>query len=152
MIERMLVMAIGVSVAWCGEVAALDQQDLNRLMADNACESCDLSGAQFARMRISGSDLVGSSLYGADLTGSVLFNVDFSNADLRDADFSGAVVQATQFSGANLTGATLAGTVFVGADLSGAQGLSQQALNMACDDQRANVSQVPIPFVLPACQ
>jgi uncharacterized protein YjbI with pentapeptide repeats len=148
----MLVIGIGMSVAWCGEAAALDQQDLSRLMADNACESCDLAGAQFARMRISGSDLVGSSLNGADLSGSVLFNVDLSNADLRDADFSGAVIQATQFSGADLAGATLAGTVFVGADLSGAQGLSQQALSVACDDQRANVSQVPIPFALPPCQ
>jgi uncharacterized protein YjbI with pentapeptide repeats len=135
-----------------GEALALDQQDLRQLMTGNACESCDLSGAELSRMRFSGTDLVGSSLNGADLRGSVLYNVDLSNTNLRDADLGGAAVEATQFSGADLSGANLAGTVFVGSDLSGAQGLSQQALDMACDDRRANVSQVPVPFVLAPCQ
>ncbi len=134
-----------------GGALALDQQDLGQLMSDNACESCDLSGAELARMRLSGTDLVGASLNGADFRGSVFYNVDLSNSNLRDADFGGAVIEATQFNGADLTGANLAGTVFVGSDLSGAQGLSQQALEIACDDRRANVSQVPIPFALPPC-
>ena len=144
--------AVAAMVSSGGEALALDQQDLRRLMSDNACESCDLSGAELARMRFSGTDLVGTSLNGADLRGSVLYNVDLSNTNLRDADFGSAAVEATQFNGADLSGANLTGTVFVGSDLSGAQGLSQQALDMACDDRRANVSQVPVPFALPPCQ
>jgi uncharacterized protein YjbI with pentapeptide repeats len=143
--------AVAVMVSG-GEALALDQQDLNRLMSENACESCDLSGAELASMRFSGTDLTGSSLNGANLRGSVLYNVDLSNTNLRDADFGGAAIEATQFSGADLSGANLTGTVFVGSDLSGAAGLSQQALDMACDDRRANVSQVPIPFALPPCR
>ena len=150
--RSLIISAAFISLGCCGAAAALDQQDLRRLMSDNACEGCDLAGAELTGMRLAGTDLAGASLNGADLRRSFLFNVDLSNADLRDADLGGAIVQATQLSGADLAGTSLAGTVFVGVDLSGARGLSQELLNMACDDQRANVSQMPIPFSLPPCQ
>ena len=135
-----------------GPAAALDQNDLQRLQQMGDCQGCDFSGGQLAGARLSGGNLAGANLEGADLRGASLVDVDLSNADVRDADLSGALVQNVSLRGAMLGGAVFTGTVFVGTDFSAAQGLTQWQLNAACDDQRANVSSVPIPLSLPPCR
>jgi uncharacterized protein YjbI with pentapeptide repeats len=143
---------IAVGLCCRSVVHALDQQDLQRLQRSNACEGCDLSGAELAGWRLASVDLIGADLNGADLRAAVLVNVDLSNANLRDTDLSGALVQQTSLRGADLTGASMSGTVFIGADLTFATGLTRVQLDQACDDQRANLTQLPTPFSLRPCE
>lgn len=132
--------------------AAMDQQDLQRLLQEGSCQSCDFSGGDMAGIRLHGSNLQGSTLEGTNLRGARIVEADFSNADLSDADLSGALVQDTTLSGATMEGTVLNGTVFDGADLTNVQGLNQLQLDAACDDRRANVSALSVGLTLAPCR
>ena len=62
MLGRVLAMVITMLIACCWEATALDQQDLRRLMSDNACESCDFAGAEMTGMLLETADGVLSTL------------------------------------------------------------------------------------------
>ena len=67
-----------IGASW--QVAAVDWDDLKKLKANNACKSCDFSGANLIE-----SNLTGANLFGANLSGANLNGVDFTSANLKDA-------------------------------------------------------------------
>ncbi len=67
-----------------------------------SCLWCDLNGADFTKISLSGTDLSGADLTGANLTG-----VKFRNVDLTGADLTGAILRNADLTGTNLKGADL---------------------------------------------
>ena len=105
---------------------AYNEQDLLKFKALNACERCDLSGADLTdinfrsiertiegkRTFIKVPNLKGSNLKGANLKGANLSNANLEGADLREANLEGADLREaflleTNLAGANLDGASL---------------------------------------------
>ena len=64
---------------------AFDETHLQKLKKLNACEECDLSGANLKRI-----DLWGANLKGADLRWTTLMEADFTGANIEGADMRGA--------------------------------------------------------------
>ena len=72
-----LAMALLASPAW-----EYKQEDLDKLAATNACEECDLRGADLERV----------DLERADLTGAVLSDAKIDFADFTKAKFCNTVM------------------------------------------------------------
>ena len=66
-------------------VSAFDPDDLQKLMNNNACKSCDLSAANLAGADLALADLTGASLWLANLTDVSLYKADLTGADLGSA-------------------------------------------------------------------
>lgn len=81
---------------------AANPADIQQLLQTNACENCDLAGAN-----LRGLDLQGAQLQGANLQGTLLNFSDLTRADLSGANLQGAEISGTTFQGANLRGADL---------------------------------------------
>jgi len=128
--------AYGLTIALLGLpaiVRAENLQDLQTLLATDACPNCnlsnaglvyaelngvDLSGANLSRANLSQSSLSGANLSGANLSGASLSGADLSNADLRGAnlrgaDLRGAYLMGAQFDGADASGANLRGAMSI---------------------------------------
>lgn len=88
---------------------------LRQLLANRACEQCDLHRAGLVY-----ADLVGANLRQADLGEANLTRANLRNADLRYANLAGAVLQGADLSGADLSGANLQGADLREAYLTGA--------------------------------
>lgn len=99
------------------QALAFVQGDLDRLLKDNECPKCDLSGAVLAGMDLSKAKLEGANLSGADLSKASLRMADMAQANLSGANLSGAVFEAADLFQANLTGANTAEALFGGAYL-----------------------------------
>ena len=94
----MRILAIAVTMLFvASNVGAFNEIHLKKLLAVNACVSCDLSGA----------DLRFANVRGADLSGANLKKADFFNADLRKANLRGVEMNGAYFSKADLSGAVL---------------------------------------------
>ncbi|MCL7489099.1 MAG: pentapeptide repeat-containing protein [Desulfobulbaceae bacterium] len=108
---------------------------VKKLLDDNRCVACDLSGVDLSDRDLEDADLERANLKGAnlretDLEGANLKGADLRGADLRHADFREADLYRADVSGADLTGAKLKGALIdslirsdaVGADFTGAVG------------------------------
>ena len=90
---------------------AYNETDLAKFKALNACEGCDLSGANLQGTgndvlefrRFSGANLRGANLSFADLRGANLSFADLTDADLTRANLTGAKLTGVNLCNANLT-------------------------------------------------
>ena len=117
-IKKMKLTVIVMTVAatiFTGSVSAFDPDDLQKLKNNNACKSCDLSGANLFR-----ADLVNANLNGADLWRASLVNADLTGVNLEDADLGFANLQGANLRRANLKDVSLYKADLTGADLRGA--------------------------------
>ena len=110
------------------QALAQKMQLVDRLLDDEACVECDLSGLDLSGKDLEGADLEranlsGANLSGADLSEANLKGADLSGANLRDADLSEADLYKADLSGADLTGANLNDALTDSADFSGAIGV-----------------------------
>lgn len=115
------------------QALAQKMQLVDRLLDDEACVECDLSGLDLSGKDLEGADLeranlAGANLSGADLSEANLKGVDLSGANLRDADLSEADLYKADLSGADLSGANLSDTLTDSADFSGATGVPASIL------------------------
>ena len=133
---------------------AYDQQALGKLMNDNHCEGCDLSGADLSKAELSGAGLTGANLSNADLRRTILLGATLNDANLKGADLRGAYLDDARFGGADLTGAKLGNAKLGGADLSAAIGLTQAQLNQACADSAGEPFRTRLPkgFTVGRCK
>jgi uncharacterized protein YjbI with pentapeptide repeats len=88
---------MGLFLQGCGSV----ESNLEKLFETNACEKCDLSGADLTNRGL---------LYKANLKEANLTEANLKYVNLNHADLTGA-----NLTEADLTGANLEGTVFLGA-------------------------------------
>ena len=95
---------------------SLHSKEISKLLKDNSCYGCDLSGED-----LSGKDLEASDLELANLSGSNLSGADLRKANLKGADLSGAVIKGADLRGADLYKADLSGADLTGARIDGAQ-------------------------------
>jgi uncharacterized protein YjbI with pentapeptide repeats len=104
-----------------------------KLLDENRCVGCDLSGIDLAGKGLKGADLERADLRGADLhevnlREANLKGADLRGADLREADLRKADLYRANLNGADLTGARLdealidsiSASDVIGADFSGA--------------------------------
>lgn len=109
------------------------RDNLSKLLDDNRCYGCDLSG-----LDLSGKDLEGADLEKADLSGANLEKADLEEANLKGANLTNAILrdadlEETDFYKADLTGADLTGakkknTMFDGANVEKAIGITQLSI------------------------
>lgn len=90
------------------------QNSITRLSESNACQDCNLQGADLIRKNLSNADLEG-----ADLSGAKLFLADLSGANLRNCNLRGANFGGADLGDADLTGADVRGTILSGAYTAG---------------------------------
>ena len=76
---------------------AADPDAMRQLLQTNACENCDLSGANLQGLDLTEANLRGANLQAAQLSFANLTRTDLSGASLQEAEISGA-----NFLGANL--------------------------------------------------
>jgi len=101
---------------------------VEKLLDDEACVECDLSGLDLSGKDLEGMDLeranlAEANLKGADLSEANLKGADLSGANLREADLSEADLYKADLSGADLTGADMTDALTDSTDLTGAVGV-----------------------------
>ncbi|MBT3939055.1 MAG: pentapeptide repeat-containing protein, partial [Pelagibacterales bacterium] len=72
-----------------------DEEDLQKLLKNNVCINCDLSGADFRKKNLSGANLEGSNLnkvnlWRANLKGANLKGCSIEEANLRRVNLENA--------------------------------------------------------------
>jgi uncharacterized protein YjbI with pentapeptide repeats len=142
---------------------ATRQANHAKVIAGQACKSCDLFQLDFSYEEITNRDFTGSRLRQTDFSvatldgskftnanlsileayGARFTNADFTNADMEDGSFVGA-----WFGGANFKGAKVNGANFSGAYLKSAKGLTQSQLSGACGDGE---TELPAGLEIPTC-
>lgn len=90
LVASLVAVVLGVSAA-----SAFDSVHLYRLMANQHCIGCDLSGANLAGADLSGANLSYSDLSGADLARANLWSANLFGADTEGADFADAIYCST---------------------------------------------------------
>ncbi|MBU4119648.1 MAG: pentapeptide repeat-containing protein, partial [Proteobacteria bacterium] len=93
--------------------------EVERLLAQNGCPGCNLSGADLVGLNLNRANLAGANLSGANLEGASLKTADLASANLSRANLKGANFAGADLYKADLTGAILTGTDFEGAYLIG---------------------------------
>lgn len=93
--------------------------NFQQLMETNSCPNCNLAGAMFNRIDLSGADLAGANLAGAQMYLATLAGANLQNSNLQGAGLGGADLAGADLRGANLTGAVLEGAYLVGAQMDG---------------------------------
>ncbi|MDH3327973.1 MAG: pentapeptide repeat-containing protein [Desulfobulbaceae bacterium] len=93
--------------------------NFQQLMETNSCPGCNLAGAVFNRLDLSGANLEGANLAGAQLYLANLVGTNLQNANLQGAALGGADLADADLRGANLTGAVIEGAYLVGARMDG---------------------------------
>ncbi|MDA0268132.1 MAG: pentapeptide repeat-containing protein [Cyanobacteria bacterium] len=86
-------------------VQAETTDGVRQLLQTNACENCDLSGADLRRLNLADANLQGANLQRAQLNFSDLSRANLSGAHLQHAELSGARFQGAMLRDANLSGA-----------------------------------------------
>ena len=99
---------------------AIVDNNIQKLKESNACQDCNLTGADLRRADLRGADLRRADLREAYLRGANLREADLHGADLSKANLSGANLREADLSKANLTGANLTKANLTGANLTGA--------------------------------
>ena len=99
---------------------AIVDNNIQKLKESNACQDCNLTGADLRRADLRGADLRRADLREAYLRGANLREADLHGADLSKANLSGANLREADLSKANLTGANLTKANLIGASLTGA--------------------------------
>ncbi len=104
------------------------EKNLKRLVDNDECYHCnlsglDLSGKNFNEADLEGADFSGCNLEETDLSGSILRGAIFRNANLKKANLKKADLYKANFSGADLTGADLEGAKTDEANFDGAIGI-----------------------------
>lgn len=99
-----------------GAARAANPDHLQQLRLVNACEGCDLAGAD-----LSGQTFISANLAGADLSGANLRNADLSLSNLENANLEGANFTSAYLYGVNLKNTALADSTFVQTTLRSAQ-------------------------------
>jgi uncharacterized protein YjbI with pentapeptide repeats len=102
-----------------GTSHAFRQTDVDKLLATNNCQWCDLRGADLQGGQFSGADLSGANLSEAQLSGSDLSGANLSTAYLRKANLTRVNLSGAYLVKANMDGANLLDANVAGADLSG---------------------------------
>ena len=69
---------------------AFDETHLQKLKKLNACEECDLSGANLKRIDLWGANLKGANLSNATLKRASLWHADLTGANIEGANMRGA--------------------------------------------------------------
>jgi len=115
-------------------IPVASEQTIEKLLDENRCYRCNLSGVNLSRKDLSGADLEGSDLSGAilvdtDLTGANLKGVSLQGAQLKNADLRKADLYKADLSNADLTDADFRGTQLDEANFSGAQGYHPSVMN-----------------------
>ena len=118
-----------------GEQKTIDSREIvdnniQKLKESNACQDCNLTGADLRRADLSKADLRRADLREAYLHGANLREADLHGADLREAELNGADLSKANLTGADLRRADLSKADLHGADLRGAN-LSKAALREA---------------------
>jgi|ADurb_Met_03_Slu_FD_contig_21_1148789_length_557_multi_12_in_0_out_0_1 uncharacterized protein YjbI with pentapeptide repeats len=105
MVKKVLFVGLAVMLLqWAlfsGLSLSFDNAHLQQFNSTNKCEKCDLSGANFSNVDMTGARLIGANLSGANLSDAI-----FSDTNLTDANLTGANIKGTNFSGAKLSNAT----------------------------------------------
>ena len=83
-------LGLGVSAA-----SAYDSVHLYRLLANQHCIGCDLSGAQLAATDLSGTNLSFSDLGGANLARANLWSANLYGANMEGADLTDVIYCST---------------------------------------------------------
>ncbi len=110
MLSRLAALFVLVTALFGGSAAiAFEETHLQKLKKLNACEGCDLSGANLARVDLWGANLSGADLSGADLMDAVLRAANLSGANLNGANLREVKMMVADLSGADLSGADLSG-------------------------------------------
>ena len=92
---------------------AYEEKDLQRLLEQNACSGCDLTGADLSRRALQYADLRAANLAGARLTQANLHHADLANARLVAAHLTGVDLSFANLRGANLSRTFLRGDVYL---------------------------------------
>ena len=102
----MRILAIAVTMLLvASNVGAFNEIHLKKLKVLNACENCDLRGANLV-----GANLSGANLYKANLLGANLLGANLSGAKLRGANLYKANLVGGRLWNANIKGAILCKT------------------------------------------
>jgi len=88
-----------------------------QLLKTNACQECDLSGANLKEVKLTSADLRGANLIGANLENANLSGANLTNSNLANVNFSNTNLSGANLSGANLVEANLGNTNLSEADL-----------------------------------
>jgi hypothetical protein len=93
--------------------SAYEETDLQRLLEQNACPGCDLSGADLSRRSLQHADLRAANLTSVRLTQANLHRANLANARLVAAHMTGVDLSFANLSGADLSSAFLRGNVYL---------------------------------------
>jgi len=115
-----------------------NESDLLKLKSLNACEDCDLRGANISKDR-----LLDPSLYFAILKAANLKRANLSKAYLKRANLSEANLSEANLTGANLTGANLKGANLKEANLSEANLTGANTKNVRLDGAKYCKTKMP---------
>jgi len=85
---------------------------VEKLLDDNRCVECDLSGVDLSDRNLDEADLERANLQGANLSDADLSEADLTGADLRGANLRDADLREADLYRANLSGADLTGARF----------------------------------------
>lgn len=97
---------------------AADQADLDKLTSSNACQNCNLLGADLSGVDLSYKNLKGADLGRANLTNAIMEGVHLERASLAGADLTGANLVGAHLSHAELSRAKLVRVDLTDADMS----------------------------------
>jgi uncharacterized protein YjbI with pentapeptide repeats len=108
-----------------GEQKTIDSREIvdnniQKLKESNACQDCNLTGADLRRADLSKADLRRADLREAYLHGANLREADLHGADLREAELNGADLSKANLTGADLRRADLSKADLWDSDLNGA--------------------------------
>ena len=146
-------MIVGAALLIAADANAFDEAAMQKVMTDEECPKCDLSGADLRAGEFVGGDFTKANLSGANLAEAVFNEARLSGANLRGADLTDAILLDAQMTGADLTGAKLFQATLGGADLTGAVGLTQAQLDETCDDGTGDAATLlPAGLTLKQCE
>jgi uncharacterized protein YjbI with pentapeptide repeats len=112
-----IVAALMVIAATSG-ASAFDEAHYQKVKnGARSCTWCDLKGADFRNIRLSGVDLSGADLTGANMADAALTKIDLSGADLTSAVVTGADLSGTNLKGADLDQVDLSNAILKGAQI-----------------------------------
>ncbi|MBE9061320.1 pentapeptide repeat-containing protein [cf. Phormidesmis sp. LEGE 11477] len=111
----------GLGVRIEGAIAA-DPTAIQQLMKTNSCPGCDLNGADFRRLDLSGADLTGADLEGANfyyanLDGAQLHGANLVDANLAYTSLRYAILDSADLRYAILDRTDLSDSSLIAADL-----------------------------------
>ena len=88
---KFLIVLLCGLIAWSAAAEADNSEDSERLLRENACPDCDLTGADLSGRALARANLSGANLSGANLSWANLTGANLSGANLSGANLSGAL-------------------------------------------------------------